>query len=180
MQPTADFHDLITDPRLPQAAGVVDDATALDAAVDVRDTDTAAGDAPISRFLRPYEGPAPRLAGRHDDVDMGQGKGQEPEILKQPTACGQGRGGRVGNALIVGAAGIGVTQKEDHECGVDQQHIFDRVALFLAAITARLLSRILGALDAPFDAIMPNRGKVGAGMAPPQVDRTRSAAPLAA
>ena len=38
------------------------------------------------------------------------------------------------------AIGIGLTQKEDRECGVDQQHIFDRMEVFLAAITARLLS----------------------------------------
>ena len=43
--------------------------------------------------------------------------------------------------------------------------MFDRVAFFLAAITARLLSRILGALDAPFGAIVPKRGKGGAGTA---------------
>jgi hypothetical protein len=37
------------------------------------------------------------------------------------------------------------------------------VALFLAAITARLLSRILGALDAPFGPVVPKRGEAGAG-----------------
>ncbi len=37
MQRPADFHDQIADARLPQAARVVDDAAALDAAVDVRD-----------------------------------------------------------------------------------------------------------------------------------------------
>jgi hypothetical protein len=62
----------------------------------------------------------------------------------------------------VGAAGIGLTQKEDRECGVDQQHVFHGVAFFLAALTARLLSRILGALDASFRPIVAKRGKVGA------------------
>src|SRR6266508_5253875 len=37
MQRTADFHHKIADARLPEAAGVVDDATAFDAAVDVLD-----------------------------------------------------------------------------------------------------------------------------------------------
>jgi hypothetical protein len=55
------------------------------------------------------------------------------------------------------------TEKEDRQRRVDQQHIFHRVAFLLAAITARLLSRILGAPDAPFGAIMPKRGEVGAG-----------------
>ena len=37
------------------------------------------------------------------------------------------------------------------------------MAFFLAAITARLLSRILGALDAPFGPIVAKRGEAGAG-----------------
>jgi hypothetical protein len=35
MEGTADFHDEIAGPRLPEAAGIVDNAAALDAAVDV-------------------------------------------------------------------------------------------------------------------------------------------------
>ena len=37
------------------------------------------------------------------------------------------------------------------------------MVLFLAAITARLLSWILGALDAPLGPIMAERGETGAG-----------------
>jgi hypothetical protein len=74
----------------------------------------------------------------------------------------EGIGSRIGNPLIVGAASIGLTQKEDDECGIDEQHIFYRVAFFLAAITTRLLGRILGALDAPFGAITAKRGETGA------------------
>jgi hypothetical protein len=161
MQRTADVHDQITHPRLPQAAGVVDDATALDAAVDLLDTDTAAGDAPIRRCLRTGEGPAPPLAGRHEDVDRVQGTCQEPESLKEPTARGPGIGARLGNPLIVGAAGVRLPQQEAHECGVDPPHIVARVALVLAAITARRLRRRLGALEAPFGAIRPTRGQAG-------------------
>ena len=39
------------------------------------------------------------------------------------------------------------------------------MVLFLAAITARLLSRILGALDAPFGPIVAKRGEAGAALA---------------
>ena len=56
---------------------------------------------------------------------------------------------------------IGLTQEEDGEHGVDEQYIFDRVALFLAAIMARLLSRSVGTPDTPFGAIMPKRGAAG-------------------
>ena len=163
MQRTADFHDQIADARLPQTAGVVDDAAALDTAVDVLDAHAATRDAPIGSFLGAREGAASRLPGRHDDLDLLEGERQEAEILEQPTARRQGVRRGIGNPLIVGTARIGLTQKEDCERGVDQQDVFDRVVLFLAAITARLLSRILGALDAPFGPIMAKRGETGAG-----------------
>ena len=67
----------------------------------------------------------------------------------------------------MGAAGIGLTQKEDRQRGVDQQHVFDGMALLLAAIRARLLSRILGALEAPYGAIVAKRGEAGRGTAAP-------------
>jgi hypothetical protein len=163
MQCTADFHDQITDAGLPETAGVVDDAAALDAAVDVLDARPPAGDPPIRGFLPARESPAPRLLRRHDQLDLVEREGQEAEILEQTAPRRQGVGGRFGNPLIMGAPGIGGTQKENRECRVDQQHVFHRVTFFLAAITARLLSRILGALDAPFGAIVAKRGEVGVG-----------------
>jgi len=163
MQRTADFHDQIADADLPEAIGVMDDAAALDATVDVLDPDPATGDAPIGPFLGAREGPTPWLLGGHDDLDVVECEGQEAEILEQPAPRGQGVRGGIGNALIVGAASVSVTEKEDRERRVDQQHVLHGVALFLTAITARLLSRILGALDAPFGAIMAKRGETGAG-----------------
>jgi energy-coupling factor transporter ATP-binding protein EcfA2 len=73
---------------------------------------------------------------------------------------------------------------EDHERRVDQQHVFHGMALFLAAITARLLSRILGALDAPLGPVVAKRGEAGAGIATggsagvegPAIGMTRAAA----
>jgi len=155
----------------------MDDAAALDTAVDVLDAHAATRDAPIRRFLRACELPSSRLAGRHDDFDLIEGKGQEAQILEQPATRWQGIRGPICNPLIVGAAGIGLTEKENRECRVDQQHVFDRVVLFLAAITARLLSRILGALDAPFGAVVPKRGEAGAGSF---VGSTRAAASASA
>ncbi len=163
MQRTADFHDRITDARLPQTADVVDKAAALDTANDVLDAHAATRDAPIRGFLRACEGPASRLPGRHDDLDLLQGEGQEAQILEQPTARRQGVGGGIGNPLVMGTARVGLAQKKDRERGVDQEHVFYRVVLFLAAITARLLSRILGALDASFGPIVAQRGAAGAG-----------------
>src|SRR5215831_18392131 len=96
---TADFHDQIADPRLSPAADVVDEAAALDAAVDVVDAHTSAGDAPIRRLLRAREGSAPWLPRGHDELDLGQRERQEAAILEQPAACGPGIRGGVGHPL---------------------------------------------------------------------------------
>ena len=58
-------------------------------------------------------------------------------------------------------AAVGIAQKEDQEEGIDEQDIFDCVVLFLAAITCRLCSRVLGADDAPLGAVMGKRGDAG-------------------
>jgi hypothetical protein len=75
MQRTANFHYQIADARLPEAVGVVDDTTALDAAVDVLDTHATARDTPIGGFLCPCESPAPRLLGGHDDLNVVEREG---------------------------------------------------------------------------------------------------------
>jgi hypothetical protein len=163
MQRTADFHDQLTDTHLPQAVRVTDDAAALDPAVDMLDADAAACDPSIGGFLRPRESSAPWLLGRHDDLDVLKREGQEAEILPQPAARGQGIRRGIRHPLVMGAARVGVAQEEDRERRVDSHHIFHRMALFLATITARLLKRILGALDAPFGPLVSKRGEAGAG-----------------
>jgi hypothetical protein len=140
----------------------VDHAAAFDAAVDVFAAHAATGKASIGGFLVAREGSATWLAGRHDDLDLVERERQEAPILEQPTARGPGRGGGIRHPRVVGPPHLGLTQEEKREHGVAQQHSFDRVALVLAAITARLRSRILGTPEAPFGAIMPNRGEAGA------------------
>ena len=162
MQCTADFHAQVADARLPQAAGVMDDAATLDAAVDVLNAHAATRDASIGSFLAAREGSATWLAGRHDNLDVVEREGQEARILEQSTARGSGIGGGLSHPLVMGSPRLGLTQEADGAHGVDQQHIFDRVALVLAAITARLLRRILGTSNAPFGTIMPKRGEAGA------------------
>ena len=87
MPPTADFHDQSTDARLPQAASVVNHATACDAAVDVLTTHAATSDTPIRRSLRPCELPSARLPGRHDDLHPVERERQAAESREQPAAC---------------------------------------------------------------------------------------------
>jgi hypothetical protein len=162
MQCTADFHEQLADARLSEAAGIMDNTAALDATVDMLDAHAPTGEAPIRRFLRACELPSSRLPGWHDDVDRVECERQEAQILEPSTACRQGVWSGVRNPLIVGAAGIGLTQEEDRKGRIDQQDVLDRMALFLAAITARLLNWILGALKAPLGPVVPKRGEAGA------------------
>jgi len=59
------------------------------------------------------------------------------------------------------AASSRLTEEEDEEQGMDQQDIFDRMVLFLATLTLRLVSRVLGADDPPFGPVMRKRGDAG-------------------
>src|SRR5438128_6283560 len=56
------------------------------------------------------------------------------------------------------AASSRLAEEEDDEQGIDQQDIFYRMVLFLAAITLFLFSSILGTDDAPFRPVMGKRG----------------------
>ena len=120
MQRTANFHHQIANPGLPETVGVMDDTTALHAAIDVLDTHATARDAPIGGFLGSCERAAPRLLGGHDDLDVVEHEGQEAEILQQPAAHGQGIRRGLSNPFVVRTAGIGGTQEEDGERRVDQ------------------------------------------------------------
>src|SRR2546428_1212849 len=60
------------------------------------------------------------------------------------------------------APAIGVAEEENHEQRIHEQDVFDRVVFFLAAITLRLFSRVLGADDAPFRPVVGKRGDAGA------------------
>ena len=72
-------------------------------------------DAPIRGFLRPREGAAPGLPGRHDDLDLVERERQEAQILQQPASSGQGIRRCISNGLIMDATAIGVAQEEDDE-----------------------------------------------------------------
>ena len=66
----------------------MDNAAALDAAVDMLDADAATCNASIGGFLAAREGSAAGLAGWHDDLDLVKHERQEAQILEQPTARG--------------------------------------------------------------------------------------------
>ena len=82
MQPTAHFHDQITDARLPQTVGVLDNATAFDAAVDVLNAHAPAGNTPIRGFLGARERSSSRFSGRHDGFNLIEGERHEAKVLE--------------------------------------------------------------------------------------------------
>src|SRR3954462_4639402 len=57
------------------------------------------------------------------------------------------------------AAANSVAEEQDNELGIDQQDVLYRMVLFLATVTVRLFSRVLGGDDAPFRPVMSKRGE---------------------
>src|SRR3954470_22123783 len=57
------------------------------------------------------------------------------------------------------AAANGVAEEQDDQHGIDQQDVLYRMVLFLATVTVRLFSRVLGADNAPFCPVMSKRGE---------------------
>src|SRR5690349_20818984 len=51
-----------------------------------------------------------------------------------------------------------VAEEDDEEQGIDQQDVLYGMVFFLATVTLRLFSRVLGADDAPFRPVMRKRG----------------------
>jgi len=141
-------------------------ATALDTAIDMLDPQPTLVQRLVRHVLLPREILAPWLLGRHEDLDLRERKREEAQILHQPAPRGQGIRRRVSNALVMEAASAGVAEAEDDEQGIDQQDIFDRMVLCLPTLTRRLCSRVLGADEAPFGAIMGTRGDAGAAAGP--------------
>ena len=113
MPGTAEFHHEIADAVLPQPDPVFDDAAALDAPVDRLDPQPTVMQGLVGQLLCQGEFLAAGCLGRHEDLDLGERKREEAQILQQPTPGGQGRGRRVGNRLLMDAAAVGVAQKED-------------------------------------------------------------------
>jgi hypothetical protein len=74
------------------------------------------------------------LLRRHQDHHLRKRERQETEILPEPAPRRQGRGRRVRNGLLMGAAARGVAQEEDEKQGVDEQDIFYCMVLFLGIV----------------------------------------------
>jgi hypothetical protein len=123
VQRTAELHHQVADALLPQAEPVFDNATTLDTAVDMLDPQPPLAQCLIRHVLLPREFLATGFLGGHEDLHLGQREGQEAQILQQATSHWQGIRRRLGNALLMDTAAVGVVQKEDGERSVNQQDI---------------------------------------------------------
>jgi hypothetical protein len=79
MQGTADFHRDITDALLPQAALTTRQRLTLLLTGSIRSRREWVG-----LLLRQWQFRARWFLGRHEDLHLGKGEGQEAEILQQP------------------------------------------------------------------------------------------------
>src|SRR5215831_19375854 len=162
VQGTAELHHEIADALLPQADPVFHNATMLHTAVAMLNPQSAMVERLVGQLLLQGQVLTAWLLRRHEDLHLRERERQEAQILQQPTPSREWGGGGLRDAQIMDTAAVGVAQKEDDEESIDEQDIFDRVVLFLAAITLFLFSRILGADDAPFRPVMGTRGEAGA------------------
>src|SRR5215475_6075250 len=120
VQRTAEFHHQITDTLLPQAHAVFHDATPLDAAVDMLDTEPPLVERVVGQVLLQGQLPTSGLLRRHEDLHLREREGQEAQILQQPTASRERVGSGLRNTQIMGTAAVGVAQKEDDKESIDE------------------------------------------------------------
>ncbi len=65
----------------------------------------------VRELLLPRQLLAAGFLRRHEDFDLREREGQEAQILQQPTASRSRIRRRVGHALVMDAAAIGVTER---------------------------------------------------------------------
>ena len=161
MQSTTDFHHHVANAVFPQPDRLFEHTAALDAALDMVDAHPSPSKLPIPRFLGSCQCFTTRLLRRLEDVHPLQRARLKTQVLQQLTPRWQWIGRGVGEALVMDAAGMRLTQEEDAQGPLDQQEVFPHVTLFLAAIARFLCSRIVGARDGSLGAVMTKRGAAG-------------------
>ena len=158
MQSTTRFHDSIANAILQEAYLVFDHTVAFHTANGVFDTDANGRDRTIGRVLRWGEFPTRGLFLGLDDRDPRARIALEPQILIETTATWEGITFQISEAFIMRLPFIGSTQ-ETHMTGlIDDEEVFDRMALLLATVEFLLVLWIGWAVDRSFSTIMPTRG----------------------
>jgi hypothetical protein len=166
MEGTAEVPHQIADALLPQPNPVFDDTPAFDTAVDRLHAPSAIVQSLVGQLLFQGEFLAAGFLRRQEDLALGQREGQQAPILPQPAPSGPGSRRRGSKGLIMDATAIGVAAEEDREQGMDQENLFDRIGLGLAALTVRLCRRVVGADDPPGGPVMGTRGDADAAAGP--------------
>ena len=96
-----------------------------------------------------------------DNRDAITHKALESPLLIEMTPAWQGITGQIREASVMFLAFHGVTQEADVTGLIDDQQVFDRVTLLLAAVVVLLALWIEWAMDRSLSAIMPKRGGIG-------------------
>jgi hypothetical protein len=161
MQSTTRLHDGIAHAVLQEAYLVFHHPVAFYPTNRVLDTDSDGRDHAILCFLRWAEFPATWLFLRLNDRDLVKHKALESHVLIEVTAAWEGITSQLRKAFVMFLAFHGVTQVTNVTGFVDDQQVFDRVTLLLAAIIVLLVLWIEGAMDRSLSAIMPKRGGIG-------------------
>ena len=86
-------------------------------------------------------------------LDTRQDVAQKAQIIQQFASLRKGIGSCVSNRLIMHATFVRIAQKQNQQ-RMYQEHVFDGMSFFLAAITARLFRAVLWAWDGTLGTIM--------------------------
>ena len=165
MQGTAYFHHHVAYPFFPHPDRLFEHAAAFDTAVDMFDAYPSPRYLSIVRFLLRGQRLAAWLLHRLEDVHALQRERLQAPILQEVTPHRQRIRRRVGYALVMDTARMGLTQEQNAQRGIDQQEVLQHVLLFLAAIARLLFSRVCGARNGSLGAVMTKRGAAVGGAA---------------
>jgi hypothetical protein len=161
MQSTTRLHHDVANTVLQEAYLVFHHAVSFYATNRVFDTDSDGRDRTLGRFFLWGEFTAPWFFLGLDDGHPSERNTLEPPSLLEATPVGQGRAGQIRQAFIMGFALTGGAQEANVTGFVDDQQVFDRVALLLTAVMVLWFLWIFRAMDRPLRTIMPKRGDVG-------------------
>jgi hypothetical protein len=160
MQSTTCFHDDVANTILQEAELVFHNTVPFYSTNRVFDTDSDGRERTIGRFFPWGELTTPWFFRGLNDGHPLERKTLNPPILIETTPVGPGIAGQIGQAFIMGFAFTGGAPEAKVTGFVDDQQVFDRVALLLTAVMVSLLFWIVRAMDRPLRTIMPTRGAV--------------------
>jgi hypothetical protein len=161
MQSTTRLHDGVADAVLQEAYLVFHHPIAFYPTNRVFDTDSDGRDQVILRFLRWGEFTPAGLFLRLNDRDLLKHKALEAHVLIEVTPAWEGITSQLREAFVMFLPFHGVTQEADVTGLIDDQQVFDRVTLLLAAVVVLLVLWLDRAMDRSLSAIMPKRGGIG-------------------